>query len=112
MSTSRVWISAIRCGSWAVSASCSSASRSRSAANRRLPGPLMHLAVAPSQLVDQLPQRLRQLGFRAQALLQPVADGIADRAGCLVIDWFVIAAILSIHGWSLGAFHPAIFARI
>ncbi len=42
MSTSRVWISAIRCGSSAVSASWSSASRSRSAFSTtliRLSGP-------------------------------------------------------------------------
>ena len=35
---------------------------------------------------------------RAHALLQPFADGVADRATGLVIDFFVVAIDSWIHG--------------
>jgi hypothetical protein len=38
----------------------------------------MQLAVVSAQLIEELPQWLRKLGFRAQTLLQPFADGVAD----------------------------------
>ena len=49
------------------------------------------VVVAPAQFVHQLLQMGRQLGFRAHALLQPFADGIADRSRRPVIDLLEIS---------------------
>jgi len=74
---------------------------------------LMQFGVAPAQLIEELSQRLRQLGLRPHVLLQPFADGIADRARCLVIDLFEIADILGslLHFDSLDGFRFAGLAR-
>ncbi|SPP95863.1 protein of unknown function [Bradyrhizobium vignae] len=183
MSTSRVWISAIRCGSVACSASASSASRSRSALSTteiRLSGPFgascarlpmrqrggrvtepcsaasspritlnsvdlpvplrptrptrdpgvictelwsikrrparrmersviasmrpchrkarrtqpafssMRLAFAPLQLVQELLKICRETRFGPEALLEPLAHGIADRAAGAPVDLYVV----------------------
>ncbi len=57
----------------------------------------MQVVVTLAQFIHQFAQPLRQPGFRAQVLMQPLADGIADGAGRPVIDLFVIAIILGIH---------------
>ena len=69
----------------------------------------MQLAVAPAELFHELPHFPRQLGFRAQALLQPFADRVADRARCLVIDLVEIADVLCslLHVDSLDGFRFA-----
>ena len=51
----------------------------------------VQLVIAASQLVDQLAQTRRQFGFGTHVLLQPFADGFADRYAGLVIDLFDIA---------------------
>ena len=48
----------------------------------------MQFVVAAAQFVDELAQTRRQFSLGAQALLQPFADGVADRHACLVIDLF------------------------
>jgi hypothetical protein len=45
--------------------------------------------ILPLQLIDEVPEVGRQLGiFRAKVLLQPFADGTADRAAGAAIDLF------------------------
>jgi hypothetical protein len=66
--------------------------------------PLLELVLTPSQFIHQALQRWRQRSLGADALLQPFANGVADRAAGLVIDFFVIAIDSGIHGTSFGKF--------
>jgi hypothetical protein len=70
----------------------------------------MQLVVAATQFIDKLAQTRRQVGIGAQALLQPFADGVADRHACLVIDLFEIIVDSCIHS-GLYEFHLAALAR-
>jgi hypothetical protein len=50
---------------------------------------LSTVVVLPSQRIHQVPEAGRQLGiFRAKVLLQPFADGTADRPAGAAIDLF------------------------
>jgi hypothetical protein len=54
-------------------------------------------AVLPLQFIHQVPEMRRQLGiFRAKVLLQPFADGTADRSAGGAIDLFA-ALVDSVH---------------
>jgi hypothetical protein len=54
-------------------------------------------AILPLQLVHQVPEMGRQFGvFRAKVLLQPFADGAADRSAGGAIDLFA-AFVDSVH---------------
>ena len=55
--------------------------------------------LAPAELVQQIRQMRRQIGFDwAQILLQPFADSVANRPACLVVDEFVAAVDSAVHG--------------
>ena len=58
---------------------------------------LMKLFFAPAQLFHQLLQMGWERGFGTHVLLQPFADGVADRPRSLVVDWFEIAVDSAIH---------------
>jgi hypothetical protein len=53
----------------------------------------MPVAIAPEQFIHQLLQPGCELGLRTQALLQPFADGIADRSRSPVVDLFIDSTI-------------------
>jgi hypothetical protein len=72
----------------------------------------MPFIVAAVQLIDELAQTRRQFGLGVQALLQPFADGVADRHACPVIDLFYIVIDSTIHRRSLDQFHLAALARL
>jgi len=72
----------------------------------------MQVVVAPAQFIHQLSQPGRQLGFGADALLQPFADRIADGLAGPVIELFEIAIESGIHDNSLDEFHLAAVARL
>ena len=71
----------------------------------------MQFVVTAAQFFDELPQARRQFGAGAQALLQPFADGVADRYTRLVIDLFEIV-IASIHWQPLTSSNLAALARL
>src|SRR6266508_1299137 len=71
----------------------------------------MQLVVAAAQLIDELAQSRRQFGVGAQALLQPFADGVADRHAGLVIVLFEIVVDSALHR-RLYKFHLAASARL
>lgn len=50
----------------------------------------MLVAVALSQLVHELFEMGRELGFGTQALLEPFAHGIANRATGAAVDLFAV----------------------
>ena len=64
----------------------------------------MPVVIAPTQFVHQFPQPGRQLGFGAEAPLQPFADRIADRPAGPTINLFDIVVGLGVHGNSLRSF--------
>ena len=64
----------------------------------------MHFVVAPAQFVDEFAQPRREIVLGVQALLQPFADGVADRYACFMIDLFDIAVVSGFHGGLYG-FH-------
>ena len=66
----------------------------------------MQVVVAPAQFIHQLSQPGRQLGFGADALLQPFADRIADGLAGPVIE-----LDSGIHDNFLDEFHLAAVAR-
>ena len=71
----------------------------------------MQLVVAAAQLINELAQTRRKFALGAQVLLQPFADGVADRHACPVIDLFDIAGDSGFHG-DLYEFHLTAFARL
>jgi hypothetical protein len=71
----------------------------------------IQVVVAPAKFIHQLSQPGRQLGFGANALLQPFADRIADGLAGSVIEWFDIAVDPGIHDNFLDEFHLAAVAR-
>ena len=71
----------------------------------------MQPIVAAAQLIDKLAQTRRQFGVGTQVLLQPFADGVADRHAGLVIDPFETVIDSAIHR-RLYEFHLAAFARL
>ncbi|MCA6107370.1 hypothetical protein J6497_08875 [Bradyrhizobium sp. CNPSo 4026] len=64
--------------------------------------------LAPAHLVQQLLQLRGQRCFRAQALLQPFADRVANRPAGLVIEQLKISVASAIHDQSLGEFRLAL----
>src|SRR5437764_651570 len=70
ISTSRVWISAIRCG---------------------------RVALALLQLVEELLEVRREPGFGAQALLEPFGHGIGDRTAGAPVDLFAVIGKRASH---------------
>ena len=71
----------------------------------------MHFVVAPAQFVDEFAQPRREIVLGVQALLQPFADGVADRRAGLVVDLFELVVDSGFHG-RLYEFHLAAFARL
>jgi hypothetical protein len=57
----------------------------------------MAVVIAAEQFIHQLLQTGCELGLRTQALLQPFADGIADRSCSPVINLFEIVVDSAIH---------------
>ena len=73
----------------------------------------MKIAVAAAQFVDQFAQAWREVGFGAEVLLQPFADGVADRHAGLVIDLFdMVAGCMRVSIGRLYEFHLAALARL
>jgi hypothetical protein len=63
--------------------------------------------LAPAHLVQQMLQMRGQRLFRAQALLQPFADRVANGPAGLVIEQLKISVASAIHDQSLGEFRLA-----
>ena len=57
----------------------------------------MGVAFAPFQLVEELLEFCREPGFRAEALLEPFAHGIANRAGGAPVDLFAVIGKKASH---------------
>jgi hypothetical protein len=64
--------------------------------------------LAPAHLVQQMLQMRGQRFLRAQALLQPFADRVADGPAGLVIEQLKISVASAIHDLSLDEFRLAL----
>jgi hypothetical protein len=53
--------------------------------------------IAPTQFIHQMPEMGRGRA-ETQVLLQPLADGIADRSAGLAIDLFALVGDSAVHG--------------